>query len=159
MYRTYLFGNPSVIAFSPTTNKNVFRDDESYILKWPNVELLGATSMFAVQGDAHLRIRNFVSRSINQPDALRRVALALQPQMITAIKSWAERREIITYKELKKATFETIGMYFVSFKPGPKLDRLEKYCDGLNNGVLAFRFNIPGTAFYHAVQVFFFSFA
>lgn len=154
MYKTHLFGRPSVIMYLPVTNKFVFRSEESFIMEWPNVELVGKTSLVTVHGKAHMRLRSFISRGANQPDALRQIALAIQPRMISALESWAERREIISYKEMKKVTFENIGMYFASIKPGPTLDKLNKYFGGLVNGLRSYPLNIPGSKFHHALQVF-----
>lgn len=118
MYRIHLFGKPSVIVFLPTVSKFVFRDDKSFILEWPNVELVEEKSLVSVHRNAHIRLRSFVSRSINQPDALRQITLVVQLQMISALQSWIEHDKIIAYKELKKVTFENIGMNFASFEPG-----------------------------------------
>ncbi|XP_024968839.1 ent-kaurenoic acid oxidase 2-like [Cynara cardunculus var. scolymus] len=152
MYRTHLFGRPSIIVFSPAANKFVFRDEERFVLEWPNVEIVGKTSLVAVHGKAHVRIRSFVSRSINQPDALRRIAIVVQPRIISALRSWVERRKIISYNEINKVTFENIGMYFASFEPGPTLDTLDKYFTGLVSGIRSYPLNIPGFAYYHALQ-------
>lgn len=152
MYRTHLFGYPSVIVFSPAANKFVFRDEESFILEWPNAELVGKNSLSTVHGKAHARIRSLVSRSLNQPDALRRIAIFVQPRIISALKSWSERRTINSYKEIKKITLQNIGMYFASFESSPTIDKLDQYFDGLVAGVRSYRLNIPGFAYHRALQ-------
>ncbi|KAJ9567282.1 hypothetical protein OSB04_003248 [Centaurea solstitialis] len=138
MYKTHLFGRPSIIAFSPAANKFVFRDEESFILEWPNVEIVGKTSLVAVHGKAHVRIRSFVSR--------------MQPRIISALRSWADRRRVTSYNEIRKVTFENIGMYFASFKPGPTLGALDEYFTGLVSGIRSYPLNIPGFAYHHALQ-------
>lgn len=153
MYRTHLFGRPSVIMFSPTMTKFVYRADESFKTEWPNVELVGRTSVVAVHGKSHVRLRSFVSRSVNQPDALRRITTIVQPRMISALDSWSKCHSITSYKEIKKVTFENIGMYFATFKPGPTLDMLGEYFQGLVNGIRSYPMNIPGFAYYHGLQV------
>ncbi|KAJ9567281.1 hypothetical protein OSB04_003247 [Centaurea solstitialis] len=152
MYKTHLFGKPSIIVYSPAANKFVFRDDESFILEWPNAEIVGKASLSALQGKAHVRVRSFVSRSINQPDALRRIAMVVQPRIISALRSWADRGRITSYNEIRKVTFENIGMYFASFKPGPDLNALDEYFTGLVSGVRSYPLNIPGFAYHHALQ-------
>lgn len=155
MYKTHLFGRPSVIVFSPTATKFVFRADDSFILEWPNVEIVGKTSLVAVHGKTHARLRSFVTRSINQPEALRKIANIVQPRMISALESWAKRGTITSYKEIKKVTFMNIGMFFASFQPGPTLDMLGEYFIGLVRGVRSYPLNIPGFAYYHGRQVLF----
>nr|KAJ0212310.1 hypothetical protein LSAT_V11C400200550 [Lactuca sativa] len=153
MYKTHLFGRPSVITFLPTTNKFVLRDTETFRLKWANPELIGKTSMFVVNGEAHLRIRNFVIRSINQPDALRRIALAVQPRMISALQSWTTRGKINSFNEIMKVTSENIGKYFASFEPGPILDKINQHFEEILDGFTAYPLNIPGFKFHRAIQV------
>ncbi|KAK1433747.1 hypothetical protein QVD17_10663 [Tagetes erecta] len=152
MYRTHLFGRPSVIVFSPSATKFVYRANESFKTEWPNVELVGKTSVVAVHGKAHARLRTFVTRSVNQPEALRRIAATVQPRMISALDSWAKCPTVTSYKEIKKVTFENIGMFFASFKPGPSLDLLSEYFHGLVSGVRSYPMNIPGFAYYHGLQ-------
>lgn len=155
MYKTHLFGRPSVIAFLPSTNKFVLRDNENFKYGWAMVELVGKTSLTGVHGKAHLRLRSFVSRSINQPNALRRIGLAVQPRMISALQSWTKCHNITFYDEMKKVTFENIGMYFASIESGPTLDNLNKYFAGMISGLRAYPLNIPGFTFHHALQVLF----
>ncbi|CAH1422443.1 unnamed protein product [Lactuca virosa] len=152
MYKTHLFGRPSVITFLPTTNKFVLRDTETFRLEWANPELIGKTSMFVVNGDAHLRIRNFVIRSINQPDALRRIALAVQPRMISALQTWTTRGKINSFNEIMKVTSENIGKYFASFEPGPILDKINEHFEEILDGFTAYPLNIPGFKFHRAIQ-------
>ncbi|KAI3521746.1 hypothetical protein L1887_11219 [Cichorium endivia] len=152
IYKTHLFGRPSIIVFSPTATKYVFRDEESFILEWPNVEIVGKTAIVAVHGKTHARLRTFVSRSINQPEALRRIAHIVQPRMISALKSWTERGTINSYKEIKKVTFANIGMFFASFEPGPTMDALGQAFIGLVSGIRSYPLNIPGFAYHHGLQ-------
>ncbi|XP_031276291.1 ent-kaurenoic acid oxidase 1-like [Pistacia vera] len=152
MYRTHLFGSPSIIACFPSINKFVFRSDANFILKWPNIDLMGSTSLVAVHGKAHTRLRSFVINAINRPDALRRITEMVQPRMVAALQSWAQKGRLKMYDEAKKVTFENIGKLFVSFEPGPLLETMDKLFYGLLGGVRAQPFNFPGTAYHHALQ-------
>ncbi|KAI7746215.1 hypothetical protein M8C21_026155 [Ambrosia artemisiifolia] len=91
-------------------------------------------------------------KSVNQPEALRRIAATVQARMISALESWAKRRVITSYKEIKKVTFENMGMFFASFEPGHTLDMLDEYFVGLVNGVRSYPINLPGFAYYHGLQ-------
>nr|GEW23981.1 ent-kaurenoic acid oxidase 2-like [Tanacetum cinerariifolium] len=72
--------------------------------------------------------------------------------MVSALQSWAEHGKINSYEEIKKVTFENIGMYFAGFEPGPTLDMLGKYFTGFVSGVRSYPLNIPGFAYHHALQ-------
>ncbi|KAF3437799.1 hypothetical protein FNV43_RR20555 [Rhamnella rubrinervis] len=153
MYRTHLFGSPSIIAYLPPINKFVLHTDDAFTIKWPNVELIGRTSLGAVDGKYHARLRSFVSNAFNRPKALRCVALQVQPRMVAALDSWAQKGTIIAYVETRKVTFENIGKLFVSFEPGPLLEPMFKLFKGVIQGIRTQPLNIPGSASYHGRQV------
>ncbi|KAG8379115.1 hypothetical protein BUALT_Bualt07G0054500 [Buddleja alternifolia] len=152
LYRTHLFGSPAIIVCIPSANKFVLQNESSFFLGWPTVELAGATSLLAAQGASHTRLRSFVTRAVNQPDALRPIALMVQPQVTTALKLWAQKGRIKVYKEAKKVTFANIGRYFASFEAGLVLDTLDELFKGLIDGFRAYPLNFPGTAFHRALQ-------
>jgi ent-kaurenoic acid hydroxylase len=152
MYRTHLFGSPSIIAYQPSINKYVFQTDDAFVIKWPNIDIMGSTSLVVVHGKSHARLRNFVSNAFNRPNALRRIALQVQPRMVAALHSWAQKGTIKAQVETQKVTFENIGELFVSFEPGPHLETMSKLFKGVVQGVRAQPLNIPGSARYHAGQ-------
>ncbi|KAF9607492.1 hypothetical protein IFM89_036442 [Coptis chinensis] len=152
VYRSHLFGSPAIIGCSPEFNKFVFQSHDLFPIKWPTIELLGCTSIVAVDGKSHTRIRSYVSNAINKPDALKRVTSLVQPIIINSLRSWAEKGQVKAVNEVKKITFGNIGSMFVSFKPGPLLDMLDQDFAGLLRGVRAQPSKLPGTAYSHAVQ-------
>nr|BDU51742.1 cytochrome P450 729A43 [Eriobotrya japonica] len=152
MYRTHLFGSPSIITCFPAVNKFVFQSSDIFTLVWPSNDLLGRKSLFAVHGKSHERLKSYITKVINQPDALRGIALLVQPHMLASLESWAQKGRINAYDEVKKMTLENIGKLFLSLEAGPLLDTIDKLFGGLTDGLRAQPFNIPGTAFHHALQ-------
>ncbi|KAL2482021.1 Ent-kaurenoic acid oxidase 1 [Forsythia ovata] len=102
LYRTHLFGSPSIIVYSPYANKFVLQDANNFSPGWPSNEIVGRTSLVAVDGDSHTRVRSFVVRATNQPDSLRSITLAIQPRVTAALQSWAKKGRITMFKEAKK---------------------------------------------------------
>ncbi|KAF9607493.1 hypothetical protein IFM89_036443 [Coptis chinensis] len=98
------------------------------------------------------RVRSYLTNAINRPDALKKIAKRVQPLIVSALRSWADKGKVNAVQEVKKVTFENIGNIFVSFEPGPLLDMLDQYFTGLLGGVRALHLYIPGTAYYHAFQ-------
>ncbi|KAL7161507.1 hypothetical protein ACSBR2_042050 [Camellia fascicularis] len=125
MYRTHLFKSPAIISCSASANRFVFQSDG---------------------------LEAFVSRAFNQPDALRRIAIMVQPRIISVLESWAHQDTIVAFTQSKKVTFQNIGKFFASFEPGPILDTLDVLFKGMVQGVRAYPLNIPGTAYHHGVQ-------
>jgi hypothetical protein len=98
MYRT-----PAIIACFPSINKFILQADDKFILAWPRDDLVGSTSIVAVHGKSHARLRSYIiMNSINHPDSLRRIALHVQPRMVAALQSWAQRGKIKARDEIKK---------------------------------------------------------
>ncbi|CAI8596141.1 unnamed protein product [Vicia faba] len=102
MFRTHLFGAPSIIVYTPAVNKFVLFSDSNFKQEWPTVELMGVTSMVAVHGKAHTRVRKFVTNAINRPDTLSRIAALVQPHIVTSLRSWAEMGKIKAKVETQK---------------------------------------------------------
>ncbi|XVF09154.1 hypothetical protein REPUB_Repub07fG0067200 [Reevesia pubescens] len=152
LYRTHLFGSPSIIACFPSVNKFILQSDESFTLKWPNVDVMGRNSLVVVHGKAHARLRSYVVNAINSPKALRNIAALVQPRMVATLQSWAQKGRIKAYDEIKRLTMVNIGKYFASIEAGPLLDTIDKLFDGMVKGIRAHPLNLPGTAAYHGVQ-------
>lgn len=56
---------------------------------WPSVELVGPSSVSNVEGRQHVRIRAFVLAAANHPKSLSKIARAIQPSIVAALRSWA----------------------------------------------------------------------
>ncbi|WCJ32583.1 cytochrome P450 family 88 subfamily A polypeptide 3 [Euphorbia peplus] len=153
LYRTYLFGSPSVIACSAAVNKMIVQSsEETLALQWPNIDLVGTDSLGAVQGKSHTRLRNFILNAINRPDALKVIALHIQPHLVATLQYWAQSHNFNARIQIKKLTFENIGKFFASLEPGAGLDEMDKLFEGIVKGIRAQPSKIPGTACYHATQ-------
>lgn len=120
MYRTHLFGSPSIITCFPAVNKFVFQSSDIFTLVWPSNDLLGHKSLFAVHGKSHERLKSYITKVINQPDALRGIALLLQPHMIASLESWAQKGRINAYDEVKKVRYQAY-INFASKEKGKEI--------------------------------------
>ncbi|XP_044447185.1 ent-kaurenoic acid oxidase-like, partial [Triticum aestivum] len=102
MYRTHLFGSPSIIACSPAANKFVLQSPESFGIRWPVPELVGITSVVNVEGSSHARLRGFILAAINRPSSLQTIATVVQPRVVAALRTWADKGTIVAATEIKK---------------------------------------------------------
>lgn len=102
MYRSHLFGSPTIIACSPAVNKFVLQSSDLFGIRWPSVELVGYNSLVAVDGAAHERLRAFVVNAVNQPEALKEIVLTVQPRLMAALRRWAKQGVINAHEETKK---------------------------------------------------------
>ncbi|KAK3030718.1 hypothetical protein RJ639_037215, partial [Escallonia herrerae] len=152
LYKSHLFGSPVIIACSPSLNKFVLQSDANFIREWPTANIFGINSLICAQGKAHTRIKSFVLRAINGPDALRQMAVMLQPRVISTLQSWSQKGRITAWKEAEKVTFANITKHFAGFEPGPVLDTLDELFKGVMHGFRAYPLDFPGTAYHHAIQ-------
>lgn len=104
MYRTHLFGSPSIIACEPSINKFILQSDDLFKIRWPSVELVGRYSLAAVEGEPHTRLRTFLLNAINKPEALKKISLAVQPRIISSLRRWADEERIKASHETNKVT-------------------------------------------------------
>ncbi|XP_027079550.2 ent-kaurenoic acid oxidase 2-like [Coffea arabica] len=148
LYKTHLFGSPSIIACSPSANKSILQSDQVFAMGWPGTKITGNKFLIALEGSSHARIRGLVVKALNQPDALRRIAIMVQPGIVAALQQWSKEGRVVVFNKAKKVTFENIGKYFCGLEPGPHLDTL----DHLFAGITSAQINIPGTAYHHALQ-------
>lgn len=102
MYRTYLFGHPAIIATSPALVKFVLHSDSLFPYSWPQNKLMGSNNLVATPGPHHALVRRFLTASINQPSALKRIGLLVQPRMVDSLRSWAENGTVTAFDEVKK---------------------------------------------------------
>ncbi|CAK9138284.1 unnamed protein product [Ilex paraguariensis] len=153
IYKTHLFGSSTIISCSPTFNKFIYQTEAKYFTtEWPTMDIVGRNSILAAQGTSHTRLKSFITRAIDQPDALRRIAIKVQPRVASALRSWAEKGTVVAYNEVKKVTFENIGKLFANLEPSPVLDTLDEMFDGMLMGIRSYPINFPGTPFHHGIQ-------
>ncbi|XP_057810049.1 ent-kaurenoic acid oxidase 2-like [Salvia miltiorrhiza] len=154
LYRTYLLGSPTIIACSPSANKLVLQDESSFGVPWNYTQLMliGATGVGAVEGAAHSKVKAFLVRAVNQPDALRKFTPLLQTRIAASLESWSRKGRITVYKEANKAILGNIGKCFASIETEHAMETIDDLVKGMLGGLRAFPINFPGTALYYSFQ-------
>ncbi|KMT11775.1 hypothetical protein BVRB_5g104780 [Beta vulgaris subsp. vulgaris] len=153
VYRTYLYGSPSIIACSPALCKLVLNSSDVFKQDWPTAEVLGTNSVITLQGPRHGVIKSFIVNSINRPDSLARFLLQVQPTIVEALQLWSQKPKIVAISQLQKVTLGYTMRYFSGFEASTdQIDVLEKLFEGVNHGMRALPWNFPGTAYHHALK-------
>ncbi|CAD6211410.1 unnamed protein product [Miscanthus lutarioriparius] len=97
------------------------------------------------------RLRGFILAAINRPGSLRAIAEVVQPRLVAALLSWADKGTISAATEIKKVTFENTCKMFVSRDPSPLTDKI--FMVALSHGAqrprqrLGFNIAIPEASF------------
>eukprot|EP01018_Ginkgo_biloba_P019838 Gb_31473 [translate_table: standard] len=155
IYRTHLFGFPSIITCSPEVNKFVMgcgTEDGSFVTGWPCPELVGPKSLIIAERHQHKRVRRYLMEAINSPESLKIIFTQLQPAFKSALDDWASKGIISAFQEVRRVTFGNISMLFLSRESSPIFNTMEMLYSGLTAGLRAQTTNVPGTAYYHALQ-------
>lgn len=107
IYRTHLFGYPTIVTSSPLINKQVLgsmTEEGRVSTGWPSNQLIGSSSVAVVDGLGHKRLRRYLMEAFNNPRALKAVLTSAQPIFISAFEDWASKRRINAFEETKKAS-------------------------------------------------------
>ncbi|PKA66570.1 Ent-kaurenoic acid oxidase 2 [Apostasia shenzhenica] len=155
IYRSHLFGSPVIITCSPEFNKQVLgsmTEDGRVSSGWPSNELLGSSSIAAVDGVPHKRLRKHLMEAFTSPKALIAQLNIAELTIVSALEQWVFKKRIVAYNETKAMTFRNMCEVLVSFQSEELLGKMESLYRGLMAGLRSLTINIPGTAFYRAVK-------
>ncbi|XP_017972617.1 PREDICTED: ent-kaurenoic acid oxidase 2 [Theobroma cacao] len=155
IYKTYLFGSPSIIVSTPETCRKVLADDERFGLGYPvsTKQLTGKKSFHSIPNSEHKRLRRLTTAPINGHEALAMYIGYIEDIVINSLDEWASMKEPIELlKEMRKVAFKVITHIFVGSSAESILGTVEKHYTDLNYGLKSAAINIPGFAFYKALK-------
>ncbi|XP_027362084.1 beta-amyrin 11-oxidase-like [Abrus precatorius] len=156
MYRTYLFGSPSIIVCTPETCRKVFTDDENFKLGYPasTMALTGKRSFHGISNEEHKRLRRLTSSPITGHEALSMyidLIEGIAVQLLQELSSMNTPCEFLV--ELRKFAFKVITTIFIG-SDGYHVDLglVENLYTHLNRGIKSSAINLPGFAFHKALK-------
>ncbi|KAG5011665.1 hypothetical protein AAZX31_09G029200 [Glycine max] len=154
MYKTMMFGNPSIIVTTPEICKRVLTDDDKFTPGWPQstIELIGKRSFISMSYEEHKRLRRLTSSSINGMEALSLYLTYIEKNVKSSLEKWANMGQIEFLTEIRKLTFKIIMHIFLSSESEHVMEALEREYTALNHGVRAMCINIPGFAYHKAFK-------
>ncbi|XP_021855280.2 ent-kaurenoic acid oxidase 2 [Spinacia oleracea] len=153
IYRTHLYGSPSIIACSPSLCKFVLNSSDKFVQEWPTIQVLGTKSVITLdEGTLHGIIKSFIVKSINRPDSLSKIVHQIQPTIVAALQLWSQMPKIKTFDQVKKVTLDYTMRYTAHLEEGTPIDAIEKLFEGIVYGFRAQPWNIPGTTYHHALK-------
>lgn len=155
MYKTFMFGNPSIIVTTPEACRKVLTDDEAFKPGWPisTMKLIGEKSFIGISYDEHKRLRKLTAAPVNGFESLTMYLEYIEENVVTAFDRWSKMGQIEFLTELRKVTFRIIMYVFLSSESEHAMEALEREYTVLNHGVRAMAINIPGFAYHKALKV------
>lgn len=157
MYRTYLFGSPSIIVCSPDTCRKVLTDEQNFGLGYPTstTALTGKRSLHGISDADHRRIRRLTTAPITGSEALSSYVTLIEGIAVGLLGEWSSMDKPIEFLcELRKFAFAVITDIFVgSDVDSVDLGVFENLYADLNRGMKSLAVNLPGFAFHKALKV------
>ncbi|KAM7258042.1 hypothetical protein ACFE04_013783 [Oxalis oulophora] len=155
IYRTYLFGGPTIIVCSPETCKPVYADEENFELGYPPAtkKLTGRRSFHSISSTEHKRLRKLTTSPINGHEALAMYIDHIETIVVHSLEQWANMETPIEFlNEMRHFAFRVITHIFLGSDGDSVVGSMSKYYSDLNAGMKVSAINIPGFAFYRALQ-------
>ncbi|XP_035832304.1 ent-kaurenoic acid oxidase 2-like [Helianthus annuus] len=154
IYKSMMFGSPSIIVTVPEVVRKVLLDDDSFKHGWPNstIEIAGRKSFIGISYEEHKRLRRLTKTPINGHEALSIYIPYIETNVVSALEKWSKMGRIEFLTELRRLTFKIIMYIFLSSEIEHLLEALEKECTILNYGLRAMAINIPGFAYCEALK-------
>ncbi|XP_039166843.1 beta-amyrin 11-oxidase [Eucalyptus grandis] len=156
MYRTVMFGKPSIIVSMPETCRRVLADEVNFKLNYPKTtqELIGKKSFHDMSNTAHKHFRRLTAAKINGSESLSMYIKRIEEIMIGSLDEWAKmERPIEFYEEMKKATFKVILPIFLgSVTDDSFISRTKNLFGEIMKGFNSLAINLPGFQFHRAIK-------
>ncbi|KAJ7962189.1 Cytochrome P450 family ent-kaurenoic acid oxidase [Quillaja saponaria] len=155
IYKTHLFGNPSIIICMPEICRQVLVDDQTFKYGYPKTTLLltGKRSFHSLSNAEHKRLRRLTIAPITGHHALAMYIDRIEDIVINSLEEWASMyHPIELFKETKKISFKVITHIFMGSKSDSVIKAVDNLFGDLHNGLISIPINIPGFTFHKALK-------
>ena len=155
MYKTFMFGSPTILVTLPEVLRQILMDDEHFVPGWPatTTELIGRKSFLVIPYERHRRLRRLTAAPINGHDALSTYLTFIDKTAADSLEKWSSMGEIEFLTEIRRFTFRIIIHIFLSSGVDSVMHSLEKFYTDLNYGMRAMAINLPGFAYHKSLKV------
>ncbi|MED6167707.1 hypothetical protein PIB30_005332 [Stylosanthes scabra] len=154
MYRTHLFGCPSIIVCSPETCRKVLTDDDTLKLGYPasTMALVGKRSFHGISNAEHKRLRRLTTAPITGHEALSMYVSLIEDISVKTLHDLCSMDTPFEFLvEMRKFAFQVFTTIFLGFDH-VDLGMVENLYTLLNLGMKSMAINLPGFAFHRALK-------
>ncbi|BBM99983.1 protein MpKAOL2 [Marchantia polymorpha subsp. ruderalis] len=153
LYTTSMFGVPSIMATKTETLRFLLKRDDVFGPGWPSMSaIMGKHSVVSVTGELHKSLRRYLFDAISSPQGMRLAIPHLDASMRSNLKQWADQGSINIRECTRNLTFYNIVDNFLSMKPSPEVDAIQRDYGMYMDGIRAIPVYLPGTAHYRAAN-------
>ncbi|HSF76223.1 MAG TPA: cytochrome P450 [Microcoleus sp.] len=148
LFKTSIFGNPTVFMCGQEANLFVLSNDNQYfVVTWPpsTRALLGPLSLALQTGANHQNRRKLLYQAF-QPRALVGYIGAMENITQRYLEKWAKMETLTWYPELRNYTFDVAGKLLVGIDYGSET-ALGHYFETFAEGLFSIPWDLPFTLF------------
>ena len=155
IYKTYMFGKPSVIVCTPEICRKVLTNDDQFKLGYPKATtILTGKSFHGITNAEHKRLRRLTTAPINGHEALSGYIDLIEGIVVNSLEEWASmNRPLELLAELRGVAFKVITNIFISTYSESVISSVENLYTDLNAGIKSQAINLPGFVFRRALKV------
>ncbi|KAK2406183.1 beta-amyrin 11-oxidase [Trifolium repens] len=155
IYKTHLFGNPSIIVCEPEMCRRVLSDDVNFKLGYPKSikELAKCRPMIDVSNSEHRHFRRLITAPIVGHKALEVYLERLEDIVINSLEELSSMKHPIELlKEMKKVSFKSIVHVFMGSSNENIIKNIGSSFSDIYNGMFSIPLNAPGFTFHKALK-------
>lgn len=148
VYRTNVFGNPTVMMIGSEANTFLFKNENKYVVStWPKSTriLLGQKSLAVNNGDFHTSRRKLLYQAF-QPRALSSYIPTMEKITEEYLQKWLDMGTLTWYPELRDYTFDIASNLLIG-KDGGSQTPIGHYFEDWCAGLFSIPISLPWTAF------------
>jgi len=156
IYKTFIFGSPSIIVCTPETCKRVLTDDQHFIPGYPKAtsKLMGNRSFHGISPAEHKRLRRLTAAPINGLEALTLFVSKIEDILGPSMEKWAESGQpVALMTEMNKVTYMVITNILFGANVDYDMQKMESLFYDLAQGLISIPINFPGCTYHKALKV------
>ncbi|KAE8650037.1 hypothetical protein Csa_010027 [Cucumis sativus] len=157
MYKTHIFGKPTVIVCKPEICRQVLTDETKFILGYPKTmtTVFGKKSLLQVSKEEHRKLRRLTTAPISGHAALEMYIDHIEHTVISGLEEWSSMEkplELLT--TIKHLTFKIIWNIFMGSTPikSTSIREMETLNENIALAFFTLPLNFPGLPFHKALM-------
>jgi cytochrome P450 len=154
VYRTHIFGQPTVMLSGSEANRFLFTHDNSYFAAtWPysTRTLLGSLSLATQSGTLHQQRRRLMAQAF-VPKALAGYLPRMEKITHQYLAKWEEWGEMTWYPQLRNYTFDIASILLIGTETGSETAALSQIFQTWTEGLFSIPLNLPWSRFGKAMR-------
>ncbi|KAI4357143.1 hypothetical protein L6164_001110 [Bauhinia variegata] len=155
IYKTHLFGKPSITICIPEICRRVMTDDQPFRVGYPTsfMKLIGSVLLASYSPQEHKRVRRLATAPIVAHNSLAEYIDGIEDLIMNSLEEWSSvNHSIELLKDIKEITFKVMIGIFLGFNNNSVIAKVGHLFPIMSNALISLPVNVPGFAFHKALK-------